>query len=132
MTLVDDASVVAAALVDTGPDGEWAEQILRRTGLWAPHLMPIEVASILRRAVRTGELSASEAAQAHADVVAFPAHLAPYEPFADRVWSLRDNLTAYDAWYAALAEALDAPLATLDQRLASAPGPTCRILTCRV
>jgi predicted nucleic acid-binding protein len=54
---------------------------------------------------------------------------APFGPIAKRVWQLRNNLTAYDAFYVALAEALDAPLATLDQRLAAAPGPTCRFIT---
>jgi hypothetical protein len=48
-----------------------------------------------------------------------------YEPVADRVWSLRSAVTAYDACYVALAEALDAPLATIDLRLSRAPGPRC-------
>jgi predicted nucleic acid-binding protein len=55
--------------------------------------------------------------------------LHPFEPFTARVWELRDTVGAYDAWYVALAEALDAPLATLDLRLASAPGPRCAFLT---
>ena len=50
----------------------------------------------------------------------------PYEPFADRVGQLRETVTGYDAWYIALAEALDAPLATLDLRLSRASGPTCQ------
>jgi predicted nucleic acid-binding protein len=52
--------------------------------------------------------------------------LFPYRPFADRIWELRDTVTSYDAWYVALAESLDAPLATLDRRLAGAHGPICR------
>lgn len=51
--------------------------------------------------------------------------LFPYEPHAVRVWELRDNLTAYDAWYVAVAEALDAPMITLDRRVARAAGPLC-------
>ena len=54
--------------------------------------------------------------------------LYPFAPFAERVWSLRDNLTAYDAWYVALAEALDCPLATLDRKLGRASGPTCEFI----
>ena len=52
----------------------------------------------------------------------------PFEPFAERVWELRNTLTSYDAWYVAVAEALDLPLATLDARLARAPGPKCKFL----
>ena len=52
-----------------------------------------------------------------------------FEPFSDRIWELRHNLTSYDAWYVALAESLDMPLATLDNRLAGTEGPKCRFLT---
>jgi predicted nucleic acid-binding protein len=55
--------------------------------------------------------------------------LYPFLPFQDRVWQLRESLTAYDAWYVALAEAHDVPLATLDRRLAASPGPHCGFLT---
>jgi predicted nucleic acid-binding protein len=125
VTLVVDASVVAAALVDSGDDGTWAEGLLVGGALVAPHLMPVEVANILRRAVLTDDISADSAALAHADLLDLRAELFAYEPFAPRVWELRHDLTAYDAWYVAIAEALDAPLATLDRRLASATGPRC-------
>jgi len=68
------------------------------------------------------------ASLAHADLVALPVELFPYEPFASRVWELRNAVTAYDAWYVALAESLAVPLATLDERLARAPGPRCTFL----
>ncbi len=51
-----------------------------------------------------------------------------FEPLASRVWALHPTVTAYDAAYVALAEELDAPLATLDRRLARASGPTCEFL----
>ena len=54
--------------------------------------------------------------------------LFPFAPFAERVWALRHNLTCYDAWYVAVAEAIGCPLVTLDRRLSLAPGPTCRIV----
>lgn len=127
MTLVIDASAVVAALVDGGQDGRWAESELAAESLAAPHLMPVEAANILRRAVLAGDLSADIAALAHDDLVQLRVDLFPYEPHAQRVWQLRDNLTAYDAWYVALAEALDAPLITLDERIARAPGPRCDI-----
>lgn len=131
MTLVVDASTVTAALVDSGDDGVWADGLLAEAQLVAPHLMPVEVANILRRAVLFGDISADSAALAHADLVDLRAELFAYEPFAPRVWELRYDLTAYDAWYVAIAEALNAPLATLDRRLASASGTRCSFTTPR-
>lgn len=125
MTLVADASVVAAALVDSGPDGTWAERLLESDELVAPHLMPAEVANILRRAARVGDISDDLASLAHADLLALPVELFPYEPLAGRVWELRATVTAYDAWYVALAEILNARLATLDLKLSRATGPRC-------
>lgn len=125
MTIIADASVVVAALVDSGPAGAWAEQVLQREHLGAPHLMPVEVTNLLRRAVRAGKISDHTAALAQADLLALPVELFPYAPFAERVWDLRANITAYDAWYVALAEALDARLATLDGKLRRAAGPRC-------
>lgn len=127
--LVVDASFVVAALVDAGPDGTWAEALLAGDDLGAPHLLPVEVANILRRAVTSGDLSADTAALAHAELVALPVELFPYAPFSSRVWELRDNVTSYDAWYVALAESLDAKLATLDVRLSRATGPRCAFET---
>ena len=124
--LVVDAAFVVAALVDAGRDGTWADALLDGDALAAPHLMPVEVANILRRAVASDELTADAASLAHADLLALRIELFPYAPFASRVWELRDNVTCYDAWYVALAETLDAPLATLDVRLSRATGPRCR------
>ena len=128
MTTVVDASVVVAALIDDGPAGRWAEELLAGQPLAAPHLMPVEAANVLRRAALAGDVSDDIATLAHADLVALPTELFPYEPLATRVWELRGALTAYDAWYVALAETLAAPLATFDGRLARAPGPRCRFL----
>ena len=128
MTIVVDASAVVALLVDGGRDGAWAAQALTGHHLVAPHLMPVEAANILRRAAARADVSADVAALAHADLLALGIDLYPYEPFAPRVWELRENLTAYDAWYVALAEALGADLATLDVALSRAPGPRCGFL----
>ena len=117
--------MVVAALVDTGPDGAWAAELLASETLAAPHLMPVEVANILHRAGRAGELSRDVAALAHGDLLDLRVELFPYEPFAGRVWELIENLTAYDAWYVALAELIEAPLATLDEKLGRAPGTRC-------
>jgi predicted nucleic acid-binding protein len=128
MTLVVDASFVVAALSDSGPDGRWAEALVATEQLAAPHLVMVEATNILRRAARAGELSASDASMAHLDLVRLRVELFAYSTFASRVWELRENVTPYDAWYVAVAERLDAPLATLDRRLVAAPGPTCTFL----
>lgn len=128
MTRVVDASVVVAALVDGGGTGRWAEEMLLGDHLAAPHIMPSEVADILRRAVGAGQLSEDAATLAHVELQTLPVDLFPYGPVASRVWALRENLTAYDAWYVALAELLDGDLATLDARLSRAPGPRCAFL----
>lgn len=125
MTLVIDASLVVSALIDTSATGNWAESILLTGPLNAPHLMPVEVTNILRRAVARGEITADVASMAHADLLDLRVEFFPYAPFAARVWELRANLTSYDAWYVALAEALGSNLATLDQKLAQAAGPRC-------
>jgi predicted nucleic acid-binding protein len=128
MTVVIDGSAVVAALVDSGPGGRWAETLLT-SDLAAPHLLPVEVSNVLRRAVNAGEISDDIASLAHADLLDLRVELVSYDMVADRIWELRHNLTTYDAWYVAVAELLDAPLATLDQRLVSAPGPTCSFRT---
>lgn len=129
MTLVVDSGLVVAALVDSGPDGTWADQLLATDDLAAPHLMPVEVANVLRRAAMSGDISADTASMAHADLLSLRVELFAYEPFATRVWELRDNVTAYDGWYVALAESLGARLATLDLRLSRAAGPRCGFAT---
>lgn len=129
MTLVVDASTVVAALVDQGTVGWWAEELCAGERLAAPHLMPAEVLSALRRTVAAGQVSTDVAAMALADLSALDVELFAFDPFARRAWALRHNVTSYDAWYVALAESIDAPLATLDQRLAMADGPTCAFRT---
>lgn len=128
MTVVVDSAVVVGALVDGGATGSWAASVLSKHDLVAPHLMPVEVANILRRSQAAGLITADSATLAHLDLLDLPVSLVPYLPFAGRAWALRANLTSYDAWYVALAEALGCPLATLDRRLAGAPGPLCPFL----
>ena len=128
MTVVVDASVVVAALLDDGPVGVWAEEVLQSEPLATPHLMPVEAANVMRRAALGGDVSADVAALAHMDLTALPVELYPYEPFASRVWELHRNLTAYDAWYVSLAESLGAALATLDAKLRRSSGPRCTFL----
>ena len=125
---VVDASVLVAATVDSGAEGAWAERVLEQGNLIAPQLAPAEAANALRRLERAELLSRLEATAAHTDLVRLDLQLVPYEPFAERVWELRANLSSYDAWYVAIAELADVPLATLDCRLVRATGPTCEFL----
>ena len=129
MTVIADASVLVAALVDSGREGKWAESAVAEGSLAGPELVLAEASNILRRLERSGEISRLEANSAHRDLLRLDLELFPFAPFADRVWALRSNLTSYDAWYVALAEAFGCPLMTLDRKLSRATGPTCDIVT---
>ena len=93
--------------------------------------MPIEVASILRRATLCGDITHDVASLVHADLLDLRVELWPYALLAERCWELRDNVMICDGSYVALVERLDAPLTTLDQRLADAPGTRCQFMTPR-
>ena len=126
MSAVVDASVLVAAATDAGREGTWAEQVLAEGNIVAPHLVLVEATNILRRLEASRILDESEAALAREDVLSLDLALVPFGPFAERVWELRRDVTSYDAWYVAVAEALRLPLATLDRRLSRASGPVCR------
>ena len=125
--LVVDASVLAVALADDGPDGDAARARLRGETLAAPELVDLEVASVLRRQNRAGMLDDRRAELAIIDLGALPMVRASHLALLRRCWELRENVTTYDAAYVALAEALDATLLTGDRRLAHAAGRTCTI-----
>ena len=125
MNAVVDAAAAVAALVDSGPHGEWAESVVAANALAAPEPVLAESTNILLRLEQAETISRIEANGAQADLLGMDIELFPFAPFARRVWELRSNLTSYDAWYAALAEALDCPLLTLDRKLSRAPGPRC-------
>jgi predicted nucleic acid-binding protein len=129
LSVVIDSSVVVAALLDTDDRGVWAEKVLEQGGLYAPELLRVEAANVLRRLERGKEITEQEANAAFEDLMELDVELHAFEPFSARVWELRHNVTSYDGWYVALAEALNLPLATLDERLVKAEGPTCRFLT---
>ena len=131
MSVVVDASVLVKALLSTGPDGDWAEAIVAGDSLHAPDLALAETTNVLRRLELARAITTAEANAAHEDLMQLNIELFSFEPFAERAWELRHNLTGYDAWYVALAEALRLPLATFDERLAKARGPRCEFLTPR-
>lgn len=126
--IVIDASAALEVLLRSAA-GLRAEQQMLAPGesLHAPHLIDVEVAQVLRRYARAGQLTDARCAEALTDWGAFRVHRYAHDWMLDRMWVLRANVTAYDATYLALAEALDAPLLTCDARLAAAPGHTTTI-----
>lgn len=92
----------------------------------APDLLRVEVLSVVRRHAASGELSKREADHAVDDLFALPITVYPTESLLRRCWALRGNVTAYDACYVALAEALGVMFLTADAKLANAPGPRCQ------
>jgi predicted nucleic acid-binding protein len=125
--IVVDASVLAPALADDGDDGDRVRKRLRGEQLIAPELVDLEVISTLRRAARAGRLDGRRSSQALTDLASLPLRRVTHLPLLARIWELRDNLTAYDAAYVALAEALNALLLTADGPLGRASGVRCEV-----
>lgn len=129
MSIVVDSSVIVAALIDTGPDGIWAEQVIDDQLLYAPELVRVEAMNVLRRLERAEQITTAEANGAQEDLSQLEIEQFPFVPFSDRIWEMRHTVTSYDAWYVAVAEEFGYPLATLDRRLARTAGPKCEFLT---
>jgi predicted nucleic acid-binding protein len=123
--IVVDASFLVMALGDDGPDGAQARRRLRGEELAAPHLVDLEVTSVLRRSVRAGNVTEQRASQALQDLADLAVERVAHTTLLARVWELRGNYSPYDACYVALAELFDAPLLTYDAKMASAPGAEC-------
>jgi predicted nucleic acid-binding protein len=121
--IVLDASAAVAALLRDGS----ARNAVAREQLHVPHLVDAEVAHTLRRLVAVGRLPARVGQRLLSTWAEIALVRHPLHPLLPRMWALRENLTAYDAGYVALAEALDCALLTADARLARAPGNTCPI-----
>jgi predicted nucleic acid-binding protein len=120
--IVLDASAAIEMLLRT-PTGRRIEARVfsPSESLHAPHLLDLEVAQVLRRNVAAATIASARGKEALQDLRDLSLVRYPHEMVLERIWELRDNLTAYDAAYVALAEALDAPLLTCDRKLAS-PG----------
>jgi predicted nucleic acid-binding protein len=125
--IVVDASVLASALGDDGPDGDRARHRLAGERLFAPELIDLEVVSVWRRAARSGGLDDRRAGLALADLASMPLARASHRVLLARIWELRTNLTPYDAAYVALAELLDSVLVTADRAFARASGIECEV-----
>ncbi len=126
--IVIDASALLEMLLRT-PTAQAVEALIFAPGqsLHAPHLIDVEIAQVVRRYAAGGEIDGERGRLALADLADMPLQRYPHDLLLPRIWALRNNLTAYDAAYVALAEALDAPLLTRDKHLAGAAGHGARI-----
>lgn len=122
--IVLDSSAALEVLVRRPLDGSLFERIAAAREIHAPHLIDVEVLNGLRRLLRRGAIDANRATDARGDLSDLAIIRYPHALLLERMWSLRENLSAYDAAYVALAESLDVPLITCDARLATSPGPT--------
>ena len=126
--IVLDASALIELLLGTRAGQRLADRLADPSrALHVPHLADVEVVQALRRYARHGEISAAEGEQAIDTLREFDLERHAHEPLMGRVWDLRDNVSAYDAVYLALAEALDATLLTSDRALARVPGVRARV-----
>jgi len=126
--IVLDASALVELLLGTETGLAIGERIADPTdSIHIPHLADVEVTQALRRYVRDGSLDSDEAKEALENLRGLDLERHGHEPLLDRVWALRENLSAYDAVYVALAEALDGTLLTCDAKLSRAPGMSRRV-----
>jgi predicted nucleic acid-binding protein len=123
--IIVDASFLVMALGDDGTDGAQARQRLRGEELAAPHLVDPEVTSVLRRSVLSGSMTGQRAGQALRDLADLDIERVAHTALLSRIWELRDNYTAYDACYVAIAELFRAPLLTYDAKMAGGAGARC-------
>ena len=127
MIVVDASALLEALLRMPAADAVDERLFAPRETLHAPHLIDVEVAQVIRRFAATGEIDGERGRAAIADLASLRLSRYPHGLLLPRIWDLRHNLSAYDAAYVALAEALDAPLVTRDPRLAAAAGHGARI-----
>lgn len=126
--IVIDASAMVEFLLQTELGARVEARLFRDDDEFhVPHLLDVEVAQGLRRLVRLGEVSAARAAEALVDLADLDLHRHAHFDILPRAWALRENITAYDAMYVALAEGLDAPVITCDDPLSKAPGHRARM-----
>jgi predicted nucleic acid-binding protein len=126
--IVIDASALLDALLPTRAVALVEKRIFDpEETIHAPDLLDLEITQVLRRYERTRQASAERCRAAFQDLIELPLIRHPHDILLPRIWELRDCVTAYDAAYVALAEALDAPLLTRDEHLAGARGHHARI-----
>jgi predicted nucleic acid-binding protein len=125
--LVVDASCLFEVVADTPRAGAIAARLAADVDQAAPHVIDVEVMRVVRAQYLRGRLDGTAARQAIADLRDWPGERFGHRWLLERAWQLRDSVRGWDAFYVALAEAFDATLLTMDERLARAHGPACRI-----
>lgn len=127
--IVLDASAAFALIANAPPIAERVRERLTRPGesIHVPHLFDVEILNVMRRYVLRGQMAPDRASRAITALGSLGLIRHPHVGLLDRIWQPRENLSAYDAAYVSLAESLEAPLITLDDRLSSAPGHRARI-----
>lgn len=127
--IVIDASAAVDYLVEAGAEGSWVREAIRsEPEVAAPHLIDLEVVSSLRKLLARHEVARTRAEIALVDFRDLELIRYPATTLLERVWALRNHLTAYDAAYVALSEALAVPLVTTDARLARSHGHRAEIV----
>lgn len=127
MIVVDASATVEWLLHSTAGRRIETRVYAESESLHAPHMLDVEVTQVLRRLVRARAVSPERAEDALSDLLALRIQRHPHASLLPRIWQLRDNVSAYDAAYVALAERLGAALITRDSRLAAAPGHAARV-----
>ena len=126
--IVVDASALLEFLLQTPLGARVEARLLRdEAEFHVPHLVDVEVVQGLRRLVRSGEVSPVRAREMIEDLIDLDLHRHSHTELLSRAWALRNNITACDAMYVSLAEAIDASLVTCDEPLATASGTHARI-----
>ena len=128
MTVVIDASALFSAIIPGSAHSEWAWALCKSRELVAPELLGVELAQALRRSVRAGKLSDSQAWQARDKTTSLVGEFFPHAPLPAAVWNMRDNRSACDATYVGLASRLEVPLVTLDRVLAQTVSGRCAVM----
>lgn len=127
--IVVDASCLVEVLIGSPGGNEIRRRLSREPDQAAPHIVDVEAFSVIRQRYRAKSLDRTAATQAIEDLQSWPGERFGHQLLLARAWELRDTVRGWDAMYVALAEVLEATLLTTDLRLASAPGPRCRIQT---
>jgi predicted nucleic acid-binding protein len=123
-----DANAVVALLVDDAELGRASRSAYAQHDLVAPDLLPYEVTSVLRKLCQLNAVNERVAQHALHDLSMIRFSTVPHGDISERIWDLRDNLSAYDAAYVSVAELFEVPLLTFDNRIRRAPGPRCEFL----
>ena len=126
--IVLDASAAIELVLNTSAGKRVNDRIAdQREAIQVPHLVDVELIHVIRRFVMRNVVGAERGEMAIRLWRMLDVQRHEHEPFMVRIWQLRNNFSAYDAIYVALAEALSAPLITADRRLAAAPGSGIRV-----